>query len=88
MNTERPRCEEFYYFDRQIFVTISTVMIDTTGKFIGQNNIECTDSAGNIEILRSRNFIIAVGGRPTPLDCLGGELAISSDDLFSMVKEV
>lgn len=41
-----------------------------------------------METLTSRNFIIAVGGRPTPLECIGGELAISSDDLFSMVKEV
>ena len=71
-----------------MFDAISTVAIYTAGKFIGKNDIECTDSAGNVEILRSRNFIIAVGGRPTPLDCPGGELAVSFDDLFSMVREV
>ena len=71
-----------------MFDAIPTIAVDTTGKFIGKNDIECTDSAGNVQILRSRNFIIAVGGRPTPLDCPGGELAVSSDDLFSMVREV
>ena len=70
------------------YVTLSAVAIGTTGKLTGQNEIECTDGAGNVEALTSRNFIIAVGGRPTPLECIGGELAISSDDLFSMVKEV
>jgi pyruvate/2-oxoglutarate dehydrogenase complex dihydrolipoamide dehydrogenase (E3) component len=28
--------------------------------------------------------LIAVGGRPTALDCPGSEHAISSDDLFSL----
>jgi hypothetical protein len=28
--------------------------------------------------------VIAVGGRPTPLTCPGGELAITSDDLFTL----
>lgn len=68
--------------------SMPSVAIYTAGKFIGKNDIECTDSAGNVQTLRSRNFIIAVGGRPTPLGCPGGELAVSSDDLFSMVREV
>ena len=69
-------------------ISLFAVVIGITGKFVGQNELECTDGAGNVETLTSRNFIIAVGGRPTPLECIGGELAISSDDLFSMVKEI
>ena len=34
--------------------------------------------------ISAARFIVAVGGRPTPLECPGGELAISSDDLFSL----
>ena len=29
---------------------------------------------------------MAVGGRPSPLECPGGELAISSDDIFSRME--
>ena len=32
--------------------------------------------------LTARRFLVAVGGRPSPLDVPGGELAITSDDLF------
>ena len=36
-----------------------------------------------VTTITSRRFVIAVGGRPTPLDIsVGGELAITSDDLF------
>ena len=31
--------------------------------------------------------MIAVGGRPTALECPGGELAITSDDLFMRVSQ-
>ena len=39
-----------------------------------------------MQTITSKRFIISVGGRPTPLDCPGGNLAISSDDLFSKVR--
>jgi thioredoxin reductase (NADPH) len=29
-------------------------------------------------------FVVAVGGRPSPLQCEGGGLAVSSDDLFGL----
>ena len=35
---------------------------------------------------RARRVVIAVGGRPTPLAIPGGELALSSDDLFSLKR--
>ena len=54
------------------------------------HNFQCTEqkvvkkeTKEIVTTITSRRFIIAVGGRPTPLDVpVGGELAISSDDLF------
>eukprot|EP00968_Pinguiococcus_pyrenoidosus_P003389 scaffold213_cov245-Pinguiococcus_pyrenoidosus.AAC.50 len=40
----------------------------------------------NVATVTTARILIAVGGRPKPLACPGGELAISSDDLFSMEK--
>jgi thioredoxin reductase (NADPH) len=54
------------------------------GKFIDPHTLETVDGKGVKETLTSRRFLIAVGGRPRPLGCLGEELAISSDDLFSL----
>lgn len=34
--------------------------------------------------IRGKYIVVAVGGRPTPLTCPGGELAVSSDDIFSL----
>jgi hypothetical protein len=62
----------------------STIM-SLAGKFVSPNEIECTDSKGAVQKLTARQFIVAVGGRPTPLECPGAELSISSDDLFMMV---
>lgn len=42
------------------------------------------DKNGNISTATARRIVVAVGGRPTPINCEGGELAISSDDIFSM----
>jgi thioredoxin reductase (NADPH) len=39
-----------------------------------------------VSTLTSSRFLVAVGGRPAPLDCEGGDLAISSDDIFSLEK--
>lgn len=44
------------------------------------------DKKGRASTLTSSRFLIATGGRPLPLECEGGELAISSDDIFSMEK--
>merc|ERR1719491_394101 len=45
-----------------------------------------TDKKGRTSEITAARFIIAVGGRPSPLDCEGGELALSSDDIFSLEK--
>merc|ERR1712232_54068 len=52
--------------------------------FRDAHTIEVTDKKGQVSTITSSRFLIAVGGRPTPLFCEGGELAISSDDLFSL----
>lgn len=54
------------------------------GKFLDPHTVECTDADGKKSTLRARRFLIAVGGRPKPLGCPGDDLAISSDDLFSL----
>lgn len=60
--------------------------LNKLGKFIDPHTLECTDSKGRTSNVTGARFVVAVGGRPTPLSCLGGEHAITSDDLF-MKKE-
>lgn len=58
--------------------------LNKLGKFIDAHTLEVTDKKGNVSTITGRRFVVAVGGRPSPLSCPGGELAISSDDLFSL----
>eukprot|EP00594_Rhizosolenia_setigera_P012622 CAMPEP_0178968562 /NCGR_PEP_ID=MMETSP0789-20121207/18340_1 /TAXON_ID=3005 /ORGANISM="Rhizosolenia setigera, Strain CCMP 1694" /LENGTH=628 /DNA_ID=CAMNT_0020654539 /DNA_START=51 /DNA_END=1937 /DNA_ORIENTATION=+ len=60
--------------------------INKLGKFIDPHTIEVVDKNGEKSTITSSRFLIAVGGRPTPLNCEGGDLAISSDDIFSLEK--
>lgn len=57
--------------------------INKLGRFVGPNTLEVIDKKGKKETITGARFIVTVGGRPTPLNCPGGELAISSDDIFS-----
>jgi len=63
--------------------------LNALGRFVDPHTLECTEvktSKGvSTEVkttITSRRFLVAVGGRPTPLDVPGGEHAITSDDLF------
>jgi len=56
--------------------------LNKLGKFLGPNTLECTDSKGKTTTISSARFVIAVGGRPTLIECEGAEHAISSDDIF------
>ena len=38
------------------------------------------------QVITSARFVVAVGGRPTPLNCPGAEFVITSDDLFMLVS--
>ena len=60
--------------------------VNKLAKFVDKNTIEATDKKGQASTITASRFLIAVGGRPSPLDCEGAELAISSDDIFSMEK--
>lgn len=60
--------------------------LNKLGKFIDKNTLEVTDKKGKVSTITSSRFLVAVGGRPTPLTCEGAELAISSDDIFSLEK--
>lgn len=56
--------------------------LNKLGRFTGPNTLECTDAKGKVENISGARFVIAVGGRPTPLEIPGGEHAITSDDIF------
>lgn len=60
--------------------------LNKLGRFVGPHELECTDAKGKTQVITANKFVIAVGGRPTPLECPGGEHAITSDDLFSLER--
>jgi thioredoxin reductase (NADPH) len=64
----------------------SVTYLNKLGKFVGPNTLEVTDKKGKVSEITASRFVVAVGGRPSKLECPGGELAISSDDLFSLEK--
>ena len=57
------------------------IYINDLGRFRDASTLGLVNSG---ETLRARKYVIAVGGRPRPLDIPGGELAITSDDFFSL----
>lgn len=54
------------------------------GRFLGPHELEVVDKKGERGRVTAARFVVAVGGRPQPLACPGGELAITSDDVFSL----
>jgi thioredoxin reductase (NADPH) len=58
--------------------------LNKLGRFVDPHTLEVTDKKGKVSQITASRFLVAVGGRPTPLDCPNGELAISSDDIFSL----
>lgn len=64
----------------------SVTYLNKLGKFKDNHTLEVTNKKGETSELTAARFLVAVGGRPTNLDCEGGELAISSDDVFSLEK--
>jgi thioredoxin reductase (NADPH) len=55
--------------------------------FKDPHTVELVDKKGRTNEITSSRFLVAVGGRPTPLDCEGADLAISSDDIFFLDKD-
>ena len=58
--------------------------LNQLGSFVDDHTVETEDKKGNKGSISFSRCLIAVGGRPTPIMCEGGELAISSDDIFSL----
>jgi thioredoxin reductase (NADPH) len=56
------------------------------GRFVDANTLEVTDKKGKKDTITARRFVVAVGGRPSKLGCPGGDLAVSSDDLFNLAE--
>lgn len=56
--------------------------LNKLAKFISPHEIECTDAKGAKQTISAARIVVAVGGRPTPLECPGAQLALSSDDIF------
>ncbi|KAF1329890.1 Thioredoxin reductase 1, partial [Globisporangium splendens] len=52
------------------------------GSFIDAHTLELWHPKKGTKTVTTRDVVVAVGGRPKPLSCEGGELAISSDDIF------
>lgn len=61
--------------------------LNLLGSFADAHTLETTDKKGNKGAVTFSRCLIAVGGRPTPIACEGGELAVSSDDIFSLDRD-
>jgi len=61
--------------------------LNKLGKFKDKHTLEVTDKKGNTTEITASRFLVAVGGRPSALDCEGGELAITSDDIFALEED-
>jgi pyruvate/2-oxoglutarate dehydrogenase complex dihydrolipoamide dehydrogenase (E3) component len=57
------------------------------GKFVDKNTLEAVDKKGRSSQITGARFLVCTGGRPAPLDCEGGDLAISSDDVFFLESD-
>ena len=60
--------------------------LNKLGEFVDKNTLQVTDKKGKVSTITSSRFLVAVGGRPTAIQCPGGDLAISSDDVFSLER--
>jgi thioredoxin reductase (NADPH) len=54
--------------------------------FVNPHTVEAVDKMGQRSRVTAARVVVAVGGRPRPLECPGGELAVSSDDIFSLAS--
>jgi len=60
--------------------------LNKLGSFVDAHTLRVVDKRGEASSVTAARFVVAVGGRPTRLACEGAELAIDSDDLFSLAK--
>lgn len=55
--------------------------------FKDEHTLTVVDKRGRSSEITASRFLVAVGGRPAPIDCEGGDLAISSDDVFFLQQD-
>eukprot|EP00978_Attheya_sp_CCMP212_P027609 scaffold92903_cov58-Attheya_sp.AAC.3 len=60
--------------------------LNKLGRVVDAHTLEVTDKKGRTSQITASRILIATGGRPQPLECEGGDLAISSDDIFALEK--
>lgn len=65
----------------------SVQYLNKLASFKDKHTVEVVDKKGRSSTITSSRFLVATGGRPAPIDCEGGELAISSDDVFFLEKD-
>lgn len=58
--------------------------LNKLGTIKDAHTLELKDKKGKIDTITAGRIVVAVGGRPTPLSCPGGEHVIDSDDMFQM----
>jgi pyruvate/2-oxoglutarate dehydrogenase complex dihydrolipoamide dehydrogenase (E3) component len=56
-------------------------------KFTDPHTVELVDKKGRTSTVTASRFLVATGGRPSPLECEGGDLAVSSDDVFFLEND-
>ncbi|CAM9214177.1 unnamed protein product [Ectocarpus fasciculatus] len=58
--------------------------INALGKLQDAHTVVATDKNNKERVLSCGSVVVAVGGRPNQLPCEGGELAMTSDDIFAL----
>ncbi|CAB1100645.1 unnamed protein product [Ectocarpus sp. CCAP 1310/34] len=58
--------------------------INALGRLQDVHTVVATDKNNKERVLSCGSVVVAVGGRPNQLPCEGGELAMTSDDIFSL----
>jgi thioredoxin reductase (NADPH) len=61
--------------------------LNELGSIKDAHTLQLTNKKGVVKTITAGRIVIAVGGRPTQLDCPGGEHAIDSDDVFQQSWE-
>ena len=61
--------------------------LNKLAKFSDKHTVEVVDKKGRTSSITASRFLVATGGRPSPIECEGGELAITSDDVFFLDKD-
>jgi thioredoxin/glutathione reductase (selenoprotein) len=65
----------------------SVKYLNKLATFKDEHTLEVVDKKGKSSEITASRFLVAVGGRPAAVDCEGGELAISSDDVFFLEND-